>query len=70
VVCDVPLAGIAAGENLADQFRETSPGVLVWQLPKDAGLKNAQLTVSVRDQQGNETKIVRKFSLQKKVAQK
>jgi hypothetical protein len=68
VTLDQPLAGIPAGENLADKFRETSPGVFVWKLPAAEQPKSATLTVSVRDQQGNESKIVRRFSVTKKVA--
>jgi hypothetical protein len=70
VVCDQPLAGMAAGENLAAKFQETAPGVLVWKLPAAESLKQGTLTVSVRDKQGNETKIVRSFTQQKKVAVK
>lgn len=70
VTLDVPVAGVAAGENLASKFKETSPGVLAWKLPADSVVKSGQLTVSVQDKQGNETKIVRRFSTVKKVAQK
>jgi hypothetical protein len=70
VTLDAAVGGIAAGQNLASKFSETSPGVLVWKIPAPAGLKNGQLTVSVRDKQGNEAKIVRRFSLVKKVAGK
>ncbi len=49
---------------------ETSPGVFVWKLSVVEQVKEATLTVSVRDQQGNETKIVRRFSQPKKVAAK
>ncbi len=70
VTLDVPVAGVAAGDNLASKFNETSPGVLAWKLPADSALKGGQLTVSVKDRQGNESKIVRRFSTVKKVAQK
>ena len=70
VTIDAPLAGVAAGENLASKFKETSPGVFVWKLPVAENIKSATLSVSVRDQQGNETKIVRRFSQAKKVAAK
>ncbi|QDU30887.1 hypothetical protein ETAA8_60360 [Anatilimnocola aggregata] len=64
IVADVPLAGVAAGENLADKFRETSPGVRVWKLPQPiTDLPAAKLTVSIRDKQGNTTQIVRRFSV-------
>lgn len=68
VTLDAPLAGVAAGENLAEKFREAAPGVLVWKLPVAESVKSGTLTVSVRDQQGNETKIVRRFTQAKKIA--
>ncbi len=70
VTLDAPLDGAKAGENLASRLRETSPGVLAWKLPPDASLPSGVLTVSVKDKQGNETKIVRRFSTVKKVAGK
>ena len=64
VVADFELEGHKAGENLAEQFREKSPGV--WSLTLRSPLSKlpaGQLTVSVKDRQGNETRIVRKFSV-------
>jgi hypothetical protein len=50
--------------NLAPRFKQTSPGV--WELalarPLASGTKG-NLTVSVKDRQGNESKIVRRFSV-------
>jgi len=64
VSADIAIPGSAAGADLAPRFRETSPGV--WELALNAPLSastTGTLTVAVRDQQGNETKIVRRFSV-------
>ncbi|MDB5391656.1 MAG: hypothetical protein JWM11_7302 [Planctomycetaceae bacterium] len=64
VVSDFAVAGKAAGENLAGQFRELSPGI--WSLTLSEPLIKlpaGRLTVSVKDHQGNETRILRKFSV-------
>ena len=64
VVADFDLAGIKAGQDLAGKFRETSPGT--WELPLPEPLQalpQGTLTVAIRDRQGNETRIVRKFSV-------
>jgi hypothetical protein len=63
VTADFVADGVAAGENLAPRFKVTSPGV--WQLKLDqpiAGLKKSQLTVSVKDRQGNINRVERVFS--------
>jgi hypothetical protein len=54
--------GIPAGENLASKFRLVRPGVWEYRLaapvtPPERG----RLTVSVRDREGNETRIERTF---------
>ena len=58
------LDGKAAGQNLASKFKEKSPGV--WELalarPVTA-LAKGKLTVSVKDRQGNVTRIERTFSV-------
>jgi hypothetical protein len=61
---DFELAGQKPGTNLAAKFRETTPGV--WELPLDGAAKklNGRLTVAVKDRQGNETRIVRTFSVE------
>ena len=54
-----------AGKNLADQFRVKSQGV--WELVLDrpiANLASGDLTVSVKDRQGNVSRIERTFSVQ------
>jgi hypothetical protein len=64
VTADFPLADAKPGDDLASRFRETSTGV--WELKLDAPLKKlpqGKLTVSIKDKQGNETKIVRTFSV-------
>jgi hypothetical protein len=63
VTADFAIDGIEAGENLAARFKLTSPGVWEWKLAKPiAGLKNAKLTVSVKDRQGNTNRLEREFS--------
>src|SRR5205085_25839 len=64
VVADFPVAGTAAGENLAARFKAKSAGV--WELVLPAAVKElprGTLTVSVKDRQGNVTRIERTFSV-------
>lgn len=66
VVADFALDGGAAGENLANRLRPKSAGV--WQLSLTQPLTNlarGRLTVSVRDRQGNTSRIERTFSVSK-----
>ena len=66
VTTDFPVAGIAPGENLASRFKSKSRGV--WELPLTkalADLPKAKLSVSVKDRQGNTTRIERTFSVGK-----
>src|SRR6266545_1734946 len=62
VTASFPVAGIAAGKNLAAQFRSAALGV--WELPlvEPLTIREGKLTVSVRDRQGNVTRIERTFS--------
>ena len=63
VTADFPVHGIAAGMNLASQFRPLSQGVWELKLGEPAThLSRARLDVSVKDRQGNTTTIVRSFS--------
>jgi hypothetical protein len=65
VTANIPLHGIAAGENLASRFRAKYDGV--WELALMtplARLAKGELTVSVRDRQGNTSRIVRSFSVE------
>jgi mono/diheme cytochrome c family protein len=66
VTGDFAIDGVAAGENLAPQFKPMTQGVWQWKLSKPvAELKQGKLIVSVRDNQGNETKIERTFRVGK-----
>lgn len=66
VTADFSLNGRDAGVNLARDFQSTGDGV--WELKVAtplASLANGRITVSVRDRQGNTSKIVRTFSVKK-----
>ena len=68
VSADFAVNGAEAGKNLADQFRVKTQGV--WELVLDrpiASLPKGNLTVSVKDGQGNVTRIERTFSVVKTV---
>jgi hypothetical protein len=62
VIADFGVNDVPAGQNLAPKFQPGEPGV--WQLPFAAPLRipRGRLTVSVRDRQGNITRIERTFS--------
>src|SRR5207244_12175709 len=63
VVADFPLDGLAAGKNLASKFKVKSPGVWEWTLARPfTDLPRGKLTVSVKDRQGNLTRIERTFA--------
>jgi hypothetical protein len=64
VVADFPVDGAVAGNSLASKFQKKAQGV--WELILDkpiTALKKAKLTVSVKDKQGNESRIERAFSV-------
>jgi hypothetical protein len=64
VTADFPLDGAPAGENLANRFKPTTPGVYEWKLTTPLREQaNGKLTVSVKDQQGNLSRIERTFSV-------
>ena len=64
VVTDFEINGIQPEENLAGQFKPKSAGVWELKLAKPiTSLPSAVITVSVKDQQGNITRIVRTFSV-------
>lgn len=66
IVADFPIAGVPAGQNLASKFQATSQGV--WQLRLDtqiAKLERGRLVVSVRDRQGNQSRVDRVFTVGK-----
>jgi hypothetical protein len=58
------LAGVAAGKNLAAKFQPKSPGV--WEQVLDQPLmklERGRLIVSVKDRQGNQSRIERVFGV-------
>jgi hypothetical protein len=62
VTSTVEINGHLPGENLAPHFKQTTKGV--WELPFKKPLpylaiKAARWTVSIRDKQGNETRLIR-----------
>jgi hypothetical protein len=64
VVADFPLDGVAAENNLAKKFKPKSDGV--WELQLAAPVRNlprGKLTVSIKDRQGNISRIERTFSV-------
>jgi hypothetical protein len=64
VVADFPLDGVPAGQDLAPRFRPKSQGV--WELKLTTALTalpQGKLTVSVKDRQGNVSRIERTFSV-------
>ena len=64
VVADFAIDGIAAGQNLAVKFRPASQNVWEYRLAAaPSGLEKGTLTVSVKDRQGNVTRIERTFSV-------
>jgi hypothetical protein len=64
VVASFDVDGIAAGENLASRFLETSTGVRELRLERPIEkIENAKLSVLVRDRQGNVTRVERSFSV-------
>jgi hypothetical protein len=62
VVADVAVEGVPAGQNLAAKFQPGAPGVYEWKLSKSLSVEKGKLTVSVKDKQGNVTKVERTFS--------
>ena len=64
VTADFEIGGAVAGENLATGFREKSPGVWEWKPAEPiVTLPEGTLTISIKDRQGNITRIERKFSV-------
>jgi hypothetical protein len=64
VVADFAVDGVPAGTNLAAKFRSKSQGVWEWKLARPlTALPRGRLTVSVKDRQGNLTRIDRTFSV-------
>jgi hypothetical protein len=65
VTADFAVNGIAAGQNLAPRFQETSPGVRELALDAPLATPRGTLTVSVKDRQGNVSRIEREFAAEK-----
>jgi hypothetical protein len=64
VVADFALDGVAAGQNLAPKFKGKTTGVWELALAKPlTELPKGKLTVSVKDRQGNLTRIERTFAV-------
>src|SRR5262245_6475505 len=64
VTSDVAVDGVAAGQNLAAKFREKSQGVWELKLAQPIrALPKGKLTVSVKDRQGNVSRMERTFSV-------
>jgi hypothetical protein len=64
VVADFAIDGATKGGNLAARFQAKGSGVWELQLANPiTELANGKLTVAVRDRQGNETRIERRFSV-------
>jgi len=64
VVADFPLDGVKPGENLATKFKALADSRWELRLTKSVtGLPAGKLTVSVKDVQGNATRIERTFSV-------
>ena len=64
VVATVAIDNIAAGQNHAARFKETSQGVYEWVFTKPlTGVTSGTLKVSVRDKAGNVSNIERTFSI-------
>src|SRR5262249_8212711 len=71
VVADFPIDGISAGQNLAAKFKAKTPGVWELTLSKPiTELSKGLLAVSVKDRQGNITRIDRTFSVGTRSAQR
>jgi hypothetical protein len=66
VIADFALDGVAAGQNLAAKFQAITPGVWEMTLSRPlTELSRGTLTVSVKDRQGNTTRIERTLSAQR-----
>jgi len=64
VTADFALDGVAAGQNLASKFKAKTQGIWELTLAKPlTELPKGKLTVSVKDRQGNVTRIERSFAV-------
>ncbi|MBA4065406.1 MAG: hypothetical protein C0501_17170, partial [Isosphaera sp.] len=62
VVADFAADGVPAGGNLAAKFKPVGGGVFEWVPAAPLTVARGTLTVSVKDKQGNVTRIERTFS--------
>jgi hypothetical protein len=62
VVADFPVDGVPAGQNLAPKFERSAPSVWRWRLDAPLRIPRGKLTATVKDRQGNVTRIERTFS--------
>lgn len=68
VTTDFVLDGVEAGRNLASQFKQTAQGVWELKLSKPlTTLPKGKIVVSIKDRQGNVTRVERTFSVGKVV---
>jgi hypothetical protein len=66
IAADVPIDGIPAGQELAARFKPASDGVIEWKLSAPIqSLERGKLVVSIKDHQGNISRIERHFSIKK-----
>jgi hypothetical protein len=65
VVADFTVNELAAGQNLAPEFAARGGGVFELKLTAPLSVARGKLTVSVKDKQGNATRIERVFSASK-----
>ena len=64
VIADFDIDNVKAGENLAFRFKQHQQGVWQWRLTTPIRkLDRGRLAVSIKDRQGNTTKLVRTFSV-------
>ncbi len=67
IVADFEIDGIKAGANLASRLKAIDPGVWEMKLAKPlTTLSKGLLSVSIKDKQGNITRIDRTFKIDKK----
>ena len=62
VMADFAIHGIPAGRNLASQFKPTASGVRELPIAPALRTKRGTLTVSIKDKQGNVSRVERVFS--------
>ena len=64
VTANFEIDGALAGDNLADRFKQTSEGIWEYLIKSPiTELSSGQMTFSIRDEQGNTTRIIRSFTV-------